>query len=158
MPLADLFSQAELEIACGGADRLVRLAKASSASDAAYTAFIAQVRRAAQGDLYSLIEPSAVITDPNVPLSDFIQSQCLPIGVYWAHHKGTGGQAIPDEVRAAYDRALAALREFRAGDRSLGTETEGARSGPAHQVDMDATGPSGSPGSGWTRQNFGGFC
>jgi hypothetical protein len=81
----------------------------------------------------------------------------MPMAVYWAYHKGTAGQAIPEPVKSAYAEARQALMDFRAGNRSLGTATEAARSAPAHGVDMDATGPSGLPGSGWTRKNWGGF-
>lgn len=158
MALPDLFSQADLEIAIGQAANLVELARASSTADPAYAAFVAQVRRAVQGDVYSLLAPSVDITDPNIPISDFVQGQCMPMAVYWAYHKGTAGQAIPDPVRAAYQEAKQALIDFREGNRSLGTQNEAARSAPAHDVDMDATGPSGAPGSGWTRKNWGGFC
>jgi hypothetical protein len=158
LALPDLYADADLELAIGSAANLVQLCRASSVADPAYAAFKAQVRRAAQGDLYSMIEPSVVISDANVAISDFIQAQALPIAVYWAYHKGSAGQTIPEPAKAAYADARAALVEFREGTRSLGTQTEGARSAAAHQVDMDASGTSGNPGSGWTRGNFGGYC
>lgn len=158
MSLAELFTTSDLEVAIGQAANLVELAKASNAADSAYAAFVSQVRGAVQGDIYSLIQSSIDIADPQIANSDFLKALALSMAVYWAYHKGSAGQTIPEPVRQAYADAKQTLIDFREGNRSLGTEVEAARSEPAHQVDMNATGPSGTPFSGWTRGNWGGYC
>ena len=158
MALSDLFTQAQLEMCIGGAYRLVELAQAKTQSDQKYLDFIAQVRASAQGDVYSIMQVTFDPLDPTVPTSPVAQTYCLSCAVYWAWSYGTGGQAVPDPVVRNRDIAMQALDTIRKGNAALGTSTEPASAAPAHQVDMDATGTSGSPGSGWTRAHWGGFC
>src|SRR5262245_59311741 len=105
MPLANLFTDAQLEIGVGGADRLVQLAKAQSYGDATYTAFVAEVKRAANGRVYAILKVAIDITDPNVAIAGAIQQYALALGVYWAWWMGTGGTALPDEVVKAHEAA-----------------------------------------------------
>lgn len=149
---SELFTLAQIETAVGGARTLVQLAKASDTSDARYAAFVAEVRAAAEGDVYSIVQVPFDIADPTVPAAVFLQQHCLAIAVYWAYSKGSGGQAMPEDVRTKYSEAIGVLREVRSGERSLGTDTEPASQLPAQRVSLDAV-----PGS-WTRTNWGGFC
>lgn len=158
MAFSDLFTIAQLELVMGGAYRLVELAQATSTIDAKYTTFIAQVRVAAQGDVYSIMQVTFDPLDPTVSSSPVAQSYCLACAVYWAWSYGTGGQAVPDPVVRNRELAMQALDTIRRGNAGLGTSTEPVAQMPTKQVDMDATGTSGNPGSGWTRKNFGGFA
>lgn len=151
MALSNLWTQAQLEIACGGAASLVRLAKAPNASSAVYTDFIAEVRKASQGIVYAIVQVAFDPTDSTVPGADLLQQHCLAVGVYWAYHKGTGGHAIPDDVRRAYDDALAILRELKKGELALGTEDEPTGNHGAETVTVrDSTRA--------LRSNMRGFC
>ena len=158
MALSDLFTVTQLELVMGGAYRLVELAQASSTADPKYTAFVAQVRVASQGDVYSIMQVAFDPLDPTVATSPVAQSYCLACAVYWAWSYGTGGQAVPDPVVRNRDLAMQALDVIRRGNSGLGTSTEPVSQMPTKQVDMDATGTSGLTGSGWTRSNWGGFC
>lgn len=156
MALPDLFSTALLEAAVGGAPRLVQLAKATNTAAAGYATFVLMVKAAANAEVYSLIGSHYAKTDPTVQAADLLRVLAFPIASYWAHWYGTGGQEVPIEVSKARDNSIERLKAVGAGA-DLGTEDAPGVAAPAHQVDMDATGPSGGAGSGWTRANFGGF-
>jgi len=151
MALSDLFTTAQLEIACGGADRLMRLSKARNRSDDAYTGFIAEVRAAAQADAYGLAKIAVDPLDDTVPASGMMQQSCLACAVYWAHYKGSGGQEIPDQVREARTGALDSLRELRDGGRTLDTEGTPTSNAGATLVSLNST-------RRLSRTNSGGFC
>lgn len=152
MALPDLFTTAELEIACGGAGNLVRLAKAPSAASSTYTTFVDQVKAIANGDVYSIVATAFDTTTATVQAAALIQQYALAIGVFWAHSKGTGGMEIPQQVREAYNEARQVFVEIRDGTRSLGTETQPTGALDVQQVDMSAA------GRGWTRGTWGGFA
>ena len=158
MALSDLFTQKQLELAMGGSYRLVELAQAQSSADQKYLDFIAQVRLAAQGDVYSIMQVTFDPLDPTVAASPIAQTYCLSLAVYWAWSYGTGGQSIPAPVVGNREIAMQALDTIRRGNMALGTETEPVSQMPAKMVDMDSSGTSGEPGSGWTRKSWGGFC
>jgi phage gp36-like protein len=151
MALPDLFTTAELEIACGGAGNLVRLSKASSASASTYTTFVEQVKAIANGDVYSIVGNDFDITTATVQGAAILQQHAVTIGVFWAHSKGTGGMEIPQQVTEAYRISQEWLEKMARGLRGLGTETQPTGALAVQQVDMyDA-------GRGWTRGTWGGF-
>lgn len=152
MALPDIFTTAELEIACGGAGNLVRLAKAPSAASSTYTTFVEQVKAIANGDVYSIISTAFDITTATVQTAALVEQYALAIGVFWAHQKGTGGMEVPEKVSAAYEQARMVFSEIRDGRRSLGTETQPTGALDVQQVDMSAG------GRGWTRSTWGGFA
>lgn len=151
MSLPDLFTQAQLEIACGGAPTLMRLAKKTPAEVSEYAAFVAAVRSAAESDVRSLVGVAYVLSDATLNAAPFISELALTIAVYWAHWKGTGGQEVPELVRAAYDNARTSLGELRDGPRMPGTETEAANATGTKLVTL-------SSASRVSRGNMGGFC
>jgi hypothetical protein len=150
--LPDLFTQAQLEQAAGGADRLVQLGDRNS--DGFVDAdWYAEVARAANGEVYSIVGVDLDVRDPNLVAAGVLQEYALDVGVYWAFKKGTGGQVIPPAIVDAYHAAIAALKEFRAGERRIDLVEEPARAAPAGPVEMDP-----DRHSGYTRKRWGGFC
>ncbi|HZU84105.1 MAG TPA: hypothetical protein VE987_14350, partial [Polyangiaceae bacterium] len=150
--LPDLFSDAQLEIAVGGADRLVQLAKAQSYGDPTYQAFVAEVKRAANGRVYAILKVAIDITDPNVALAGAVQQYAIALGVYWAWWMGTGGTALPDEVVKAHDAAIDGLKEIVKGQETIGTEQDPATTLGVKVRSIDAEGVR------ILRKNLGGFC
>jgi hypothetical protein len=152
MPFPDPFSQAQLEIAAGGTAALreiVDKGKTNTLSSPSCQAALAEIKRAAAGDIYSILQVPFDPNDPTFATADFVQQNAVTIGLYWTWHKSTGGLAIPEEVKAAYVDAVAKLKEARAALRSLGTSQQNAATLGSGQV---------IPGGGWGRGNFGGFC
>ena len=151
MALSALFTDAQLEIAAGGASRLLQLSGTLSPTDPAYASFKGEVRAAAQADVYGLAKIAVDPTDPTVPGSGMLQQYCLACAVYWAHAKGAGGVEMPPVVEQARKEAIAALKDLRDGVRTLDTDTDPTSNlgGPTVKVDW--------PGS-VSRRNFGSFC
>lgn len=152
MALADLFTTAQLEIACGGADRLMRLAHARVVGDATYAAFCAEVKALAFGKVRGVIGQAFALRDPTTQTAELLQQYALGVAVYCAHIKGSGGQEVPQGVRDHLEFCMDGLRDIRSGTESLGTETDPATTLRPQQVDMEAG------GAGWTRSTWGGFC
>lgn len=152
MALSDLFTNAQLEIALGGASRLVQLANAQSVSDAACVAFIAEVRAAADADVYSVVQVPFDITDATVQGAAFLSQAALSIAVFQAWYKGTGGQAVPEQVDKERTVALGRIKELASGERGLGTETEPTSATGVRTVTLDMT------GTRILRRNMPGFC
>ena len=128
--LSALYTDAQLEVAVGGAANLVRRAGATGPSDAKYTTFKNEVRAAAQADAYGLAKIAVDPTDATVSGAGLMQQLCVTIAVFWSHHKGTGGQEVPVEVTRARDDAIKALMEVRDGVRTLDTDTDPTGNNP----------------------------
>ncbi len=152
MALPDLFTTAELEIACGGAGNLVRLSKAPNSSSATYTTFVAQVVAIACGDVYSVVSSAFDITTATVQTAALVNQIALARAVYWAHSKGAGGMEMPEWVKQGHVEAGVILDEIRRGTRSLGTQEQPTPALTTQEVDMYAN------GRGWTRGTWGGFA
>ncbi len=149
------FTQAQLEIAAGGSADLLQLADKSRTGDlssASCQAFIAEVQRAAAGQLYSILQIVFDPADPTFQAADFVQQNAVVIGVYWAWHKSTGGKAIPPEVITAKNDAVATLEKAAEGLRSLGTDKTPTSNAGAKTVTIDTT------GTRILRDNMRGFC
>lgn len=149
--LSNLYSDAQFEIAMGGPQRAVQLAKASGPGDSVYATFKTEVRAAAQADAYGIAKIAVDPTDPTVPGSNLMQQYCLACAVYWAHVKGSGGQEVPEEAKAARKEAIEALKELRTGDRTLDTDTDPTSNLPGGTVSTQRPGAV-------TRRNFRSFC
>lgn len=152
MALPDLFTDAQLEVAVGGAKRLLQLSGAASVSDPVYATFKAAVRRVADADVYSLVGPAFATGDTTVQQSPLLAEYSLAIAAYWAHKKGSGGLEIPEGISSGYEEARLGLAEIREGDRALATSDEPTTNLQPQRVDMSAN------GKGWTRKTWGGFC
>ena len=129
----------------------MRLAKARDRSDAAYATFVGEVRAACQADAYGIAKIAVDPLDPAVPAAGLMQQSCLASGVYWAHHKGSGGQEVPDEVKVARTEAIAALKELRDGGRTLDTDTDPVSNSGTSMVTMNSS-------RRLSRRNTGGYC
>lgn len=137
MPLPPaLFTQTQLEIALGGADRLRQLAKASGPTDPVLVAFVAEVQSAASGKIYSVAQIAANVNDPNI-LTPFVIQCGVTAGVYWAWHKSTSGIGIPEEVKAAYRDAIAEVKEYAEGLRAVGGTPTPSTSAGLENIDPD---------------------
>lgn len=158
MSLPPPFTQAQLEIAVGGADQLLELADkrgecgALGLNGAPAQAFIAEVQRAVAGRLYSILQVAFDPTDPMFQGSDFVQQLAVTMGAYWAWHKSTGGIAIPQDVKEANADAEAMLKDTRDGGQGLGTLVDPRSNAGARNVRVDQTGRR------VLRKNMGGFC
>jgi hypothetical protein len=152
MAFPALFTQAQLEVALGGADKLVQLAKASSSSDPVLATFLAEVQAAASGNVYAILQVAFDPNDPNFAAAQYVQQNAVTIGVYWAWHKSTGGTAVPDEVKAAKVEAERELDNTREGLRSLGSDMNPASNAGAEGVNLVTSNRR------IMRRNTGGFC
>lgn len=152
MALPPLFTQAQLEVALSGAVSLRQLAKASGPTDPVLAAFVAEVQKAASGNVYAILQVAFDPHDPTFAAADYVQERAVTIGVYWAWHKGTGGVGVPDEVKAAKAEAEADLEKKREGLGALGTDADPASNAGTSLVDIvDDT-------TRIMRRNTGGFC
>lgn len=131
-----LFTQSQLEIALGGADRLRQLAKASGPSDPVLAAFVVEVQSAAAGKIYSVAQIAADVNDPNI-LTPFLVQCGITAGIYWAWHKGTGGIGIPDEVKTAYRDVINEVKEYADGQRAVGATPTPNTSAGLTNIDPD---------------------
>jgi hypothetical protein len=134
-----LFTQAQLEIALGGSDKLVQLAKAASINDPVIAAFMVEVTAAASGKIYSVTQIAADVNDPNI-LTPFMVQCGVVAGVYWSWHKSTGGQAIPPEVKEAYRDAIDEVKEYAEGLRAIGATPTPSTSAGLENIDPNPTG------------------
>jgi hypothetical protein len=144
------FPQTRLELALGGTDKLVELAKAPGLSDPLVAAFVAEVQSAAAADVFSILQVVWNPADPTFQGSDFVQQNAVTCGIYWAWHKSTGGIAVPTDIKEARAEALQNLKDARQGLLGLGSDTEPSASYDAYQQR--------SHRHGWTRRGWGGFC
>lgn len=140
MALPHLFTQAQLELACGGAPTLVRLARARDANDPAYAAFIAAIQNIADSWAYSNAQVYAAVSDPTTQTAPILSEMALAVGVWWAHYKGSGGQEIPPGVAEGLRLAKEWFEDLKAGGVSLGTEATPSTSAGLTQVDVDPAG------------------
>ena len=134
-----LFTQAQLEIAVGGASQLLQLIDRNGTGDlssASCQGVIAEIQRAATGEVLSILQTTFDPSDPNVVGADFVIQSALPIAAFWAWQKGSGGIAVPDEVKNERREAQSAVREARDGMRALATDTDPERNlaGPTVKV------------------------
>lgn len=151
-----LYTQAQLQVACGGADKLLQLAdrafKTGNILATGPQTFLLEVANATAGEVNSILE---VAFDPNDPVyasAQFVVEYALTLAVYWAWHKSTGGIGVPPEVKDGADKARAALKEAREGLRSLGTSPSAASNAGASTFEIDTTGRR------ILRKNMFGFC
>lgn len=150
-----LYSQGQLEIATGGADKLRELVdkqKTGQLASASCQAFLAEVHAAALGEVCAILQVAFDPSDPTFQGADFVKQNGVTIGLYWTWHKSTGGIAIPNPVKDAHAEAVASLEKARDGLRSLGTEQDPASNVGSKMVKLDTT------GTRVTRGNMGGFC
>ncbi len=147
-------AQADLEEALGGAYVLVQLAKATGPSDPQVATFSAAVIAKAEGECNTAVEDAFDLDDPNVNLSPTLLSKETDIAVFWAWSRGTNGEAIPGDVREAYQDALRWLDNVATGKRGLGLPTtqNAASATDTKLVNLDPYHVR------MTRWNLGGFC
>jgi hypothetical protein len=147
-----LFTQAQLELALGGSDKLVELAKASSLVDPILATFVSEVQAAASGNVYAVLQVAFNPTDPTFAAAQYVQQLSVTIGVYWAWHKSTGGVAVPPDVVAAKAEAIVELEKAAKGLRSLGTDVDPTSNTGATSVNLVTSSRR------IMRRNTGGFC
>ena len=121
----------------GGAQRVVQLSKASSATDPVYLAFIAEVKSNINGDVYAITQVAFNISDVNLQAAPFLKQKAIALACYWAHFSGSGGQEVPTEVVLARNLALEQLRALPKGGSSLGIEAAVSTSAKLHEIDPD---------------------
>lgn len=155
MAYPDLFTQAQLEVAVGGADKLLELVDKQRTGDLSSTScqtYISEIKAAARGEVYSILQVAYDPGSVDMSVAEFVAQNALVIGVYWTWHKSTGGMAVPPEVKEAKADAVKNLTDAKAGTRALGTDAD-VESNVGHKtVTVDST------GTRVLRQNMSGFC
>jgi hypothetical protein len=139
---APLFIQAQLEMAVGGADKLLQLVDKTGTGDlasGACQAFIAEIISTASGKIYSVAQIAADVNDPNI-LTPFSVQCGVMAGVYWTWHKSTGGIAVPDEVKSGYRDTIDEVKEYAAGLRATGGTASPSTSAGLENIDPNPSG------------------
>lgn len=137
-----LFTQAQLEIAAGGADKLLQLVdktKSGQLASAPCQAFIAEVISTASGKIYSVAQIAADVNDPNI-VTPFLIQLAVTAGLYWAWHKSTGGIAVPPDVKDAYKDAIDEVKDYAEGLRAVGATPTPSTSAGLENIDPNPTG------------------
>ncbi len=141
----------QLEAAIGGAAVLVQLLD-KNFDGVADDELVEQAIEKAEIECASAVQVAFDLDDPNIETSRALEQQKLVIAVYWAYQKGTSGQAVPQDVRDAYEDAILWLDKVAAGKRALGQSRNPRSSLPVEQVPIDPTSKR------TTRANMKGFC
>lgn len=137
-----LFTQSQLEMAVGGADKLLQLVDKTKTNDLASAdcqTFIAEIITTACSKIYSVAQVAADVTDPNIA-TPFLAQCAVSAGVYWAWHKSTGGIAVPDEIKAAYREAIEEVKQYAEGLRAIGATPTPSTSAGLENIDPDPDG------------------
>lgn len=119
--MAARVSQAQLERAVGGADKLLQLVDHDRTGDLASDscqAFITEVMDEGNGDVNGYVGLAVDLSDPALQTAPKLVRLELAVDVYLLWLKGTGRIAMPDQVKADYDKAVNDMGLIR--DRKLG--------------------------------------
>lgn len=128
-------TKAKLEAALGGADKLRDLLD-KNFDGIADDNLVEQVIEAAEGEAISAVEVAFDTDDPRIERSVVLEQRKLQLARYWAYQIGTSGQAVPQDLREAYDDTLAWLDRVVAGKRGIGKRSP-ATANPPENVDID---------------------
>lgn len=119
--MAARVSQAQLERAVGGADKLLQLVDKDETGDLSAQScqdFIDEMLDEGNGDVNAFIGLAVDLNDPALQTAPKLVRLEVAVDVYLLWFKSTGGVAIPDAVQASYDKAIGDLGLIR--DRKMG--------------------------------------
>jgi phage gp36-like protein len=144
-------NKAKLEAAIGGAEILRDLLD-KDFDGVADEVLVEKALRDAESEAASAIELVYDLGDPRLDESLVLEDYKLKLAVYHAYKIGTAGQAIPQDVRDDYDKAIAWFDKLANRQRGAGVRNPPATSIPVEVVDID---PQRTRTS---RRNMKGFC
>jgi phage gp36-like protein len=144
-------TQEKLEAAIGGADVLRKLLD-KDFDGIADAALVEKAIRDAESEAASAVEVVYDLGDPRLDDSLVLEDYKLKLAVYHAYKIGTAGQAIPQDVRDDYDKAIVWFDKLANRERGAGVRNPPATSFPVEVVDIDPQRMRTS------RRNMKGFC
>jgi phage gp36-like protein len=144
-------TKAQLEAAVGGAAILVQLLD-KNFDGIADDDLVEQCIEKAEIEAASAVQVAIDLDDPNVETSRALEQKKLDVAAYWAYQKGTSGQAVPQDIRDAYEDAKEWFDKVAGGKRALGQARHPRSSLPVKQVPIDPESRR------TTRSNMKGFC
>lgn len=145
-------TQAQIEEACGGASRLVKLAGATNTADSRYAEFIEICQAPANAYIRSLIAKVIDPDDASIAADALLADHEATLTAKLAYRKGTGGQAMPDQLKASVDEFEKWETRVDGGKIAFSSQTAQATNAGVKMVTTDTT------GTRVTRRNMGGFC
>lgn len=151
-------TQANLERAVGGADKLLMLADRDSTGDinsAGCQTWIQEVMDDASAEVDSYIGPTVDLNDPNLATAPILLRYEMGIAAGLAWMRGANNMAMPEVVRNEYDRVIGELQKINERKKGLGLATRPASSQLVQQVPDKECTPYFSHGS--PRKRFDGW-
>lgn len=151
-------SQIQLERAVGGAQKLLQAIDTShtnSLASAECQALITEVLDEANGDVNGYIGLVVDLGDPSLQTAPQLVRYELAIAAELAWLKGTGGHAMPENIRTDAQRARDNLELIRDRKKGIGLTTRPTTAQPVQQVTTSDTKPYFSPNS--PRKRFDGW-
>jgi hypothetical protein len=131
-------TQAMLERGLGGPSVLVQLSD-KTGSGVADPTFVSEVLAAAEDEANSMIMLAVDLADPGLATASLLLRHQTAIAVYLAWLRGAGGQAVPAEVRAAFEEAERVLTLVGERRRGLGLPVRPTGGQIVEQVTKDDT-------------------
>ena len=126
----------KLEAALGGATVLRDLLD-KDGDGVADDALVEKAIRDAESEAASAVEVVYDLNDPRLDDSLVLEDYKLKLAVYHVYKIGTSGQAIPQDVRDDYDKAIAWFDKLANRQRGAGVPNPPATSFPVEVVDID---------------------
>ena len=134
-------TQAQLERACGGADKLLQLAdrqKTGDINSAGAQAFIAEILDDGFAEVNSYIALAVDTADVKLQTAPLLIRYELAFDCYLAWQRGAGGLAVPQKVLDEYERAMGELQKIAKREKGIGLAL-GAQAGASQDVKQVTT-------------------
>lgn len=144
-------TKAKLEAAIGGVDMLRDLLD-KDFDGVADQVLVDKAIRDAESEAASAVEVVYDLGDPRLDESVVLEDYKLKLAVYHVYKIGTAGQAIPQDIRDDYDKAIVWFDKLANRERGAGVRNPPATSFPVEVVDIDPHRVRTS------RRNMKGFC
>ncbi len=130
-------TKADLERALGGAHALVELLDFDG-DGVADAASVNEILVEVDAEANSYIGMAVDVSDPSVATAPLLLMKEKDCGIYLCWRRGTRWQACPDEVKQAYQDALAWYEKVGARQAGLGNTTRPTSSQPVQQATSTA--------------------
>lgn len=130
-------TKADLERAVGGAHALVQLLDIDG-DGVADAASVAEILIEVDAEANSYISPAIDLSDPSIDTAPLLLMREKDCAVYLCWRRGTRWQECPDEVKQAYQDALAWYEKVADRKAGLGNTTRPTSSQPVQQAIADA--------------------
>jgi hypothetical protein len=130
-------TQAQLERAVGGADRLLQLVdktRTGSLSSSACQDFIDDVLDEGNGEVNGYIGLAVDLSDSTLDTAPMLIRYELAIDAYLVWVKSAGGMAVPEHINAEYERVIVELQKIARREKGVGLATRPTTSQQVQQV------------------------